>query len=75
MTADASPSGRPVRTVLDPLRVRIDHDRFGAAVLELATVAADLGYGDVRALSGSLRGSTTCATRQADRARRRRRAR
>ena len=54
MTADASPSGRPIRTVLDTLRARIDHDRFDAAVFELATVAADLGYGDVRALSGSM---------------------
>lgn len=54
MTADASPSGRPIRTVLDPLRARIELDRFDAAVFELATVAADLGYGDVRALSGSV---------------------
>ena len=54
MTFDASPSGRPVRTVLDTLRARIDLDRFDAAVFELPTVAADLGYGDIRALSGSV---------------------
>jgi beta-phosphoglucomutase-like phosphatase (HAD superfamily) len=49
-----SPSGRPVRTVLEPLRTSIDLDRLDVAVLELETVAADLGYGDVRALSGSV---------------------
>ena len=54
MSAGTSPSGRPARTVLDTLRVRIDFDRFDAAVFELETVAADLGYGDVRALSASI---------------------
>ena len=54
MSADASPSGRPIQTVLDTLRVKIDLDRFDAAVLELETVAADLGYGDVRPLSASV---------------------
>jgi len=54
MSTDASPSGRPIRTVLDTLRARIDLDRFDAATFELATVAADLGYGDIRALSGSV---------------------
>lgn len=49
-----SPSGRPVRTVLEPLRTRLELDRIDAAVLELETIAADLGYGDVRALSGSV---------------------
>lgn len=45
---------RPVRTVLDTLRARIDHDDFDAAVLWLESVVADLGYGDVRALPGSV---------------------
>ena len=54
MSTAASPSGRPVRTVLEPLRTRVDLDSFDAAVFELDTVAADLGYGDVRALSGSI---------------------
>ena len=54
MIAGASPSGRPVRTVLETLRARIDPDRFDAALFELETVAADLGYGDVRALAGSV---------------------
>jgi phosphoglycolate phosphatase-like HAD superfamily hydrolase len=54
VSSEASPSGRPVRTVLDTLRVRVDLDRFDAAVFELETVAADLGYGDVRALSASI---------------------
>ena len=40
--------------MLEPLRTRIDLDRFDAVVLELETVAADLGYGDVRALSGAV---------------------
>lgn len=54
MSAGTSPSGRPVRTVLEPLRPRIDLDQLDAAVLELETVAADLGYGDVRPLSGAV---------------------
>ena len=52
--SSTSPSGRPVRTVLEPLRTRIELDRFDAALLELEAVAADLGYGDVRALSGAV---------------------
>jgi beta-phosphoglucomutase-like phosphatase (HAD superfamily) len=54
VTEGLSPSGRPIRTVIDPLRARIELDRFDAAILELETVVADLGYGDVRALSGSV---------------------
>jgi beta-phosphoglucomutase-like phosphatase (HAD superfamily) len=50
----SSPSGRPVRTVLEPLRTSIELDRIDAAIFEIETVAADLGYGDVRALSGSV---------------------
>jgi phosphoglycolate phosphatase-like HAD superfamily hydrolase len=45
---------RPVVTVLDMLRTRIDHDDFDAAVFSLGAVAADLGYGDVRPLPGSI---------------------
>jgi beta-phosphoglucomutase-like phosphatase (HAD superfamily) len=45
---------RPVPTVLDTLRWRIDHDDFDAAVFWLESVVADLGYGDVRALPGSV---------------------
>ena len=45
---------RPVVTVLDMLRTRIDHDDFDAVVFSLGAVAADLGYGDVRALPGSI---------------------
>lgn len=45
---------RPVWSVLDVLRARIDHDAFDAAIFSLATVAADLGYGDVRPLAGSI---------------------
>jgi phosphoglycolate phosphatase-like HAD superfamily hydrolase len=45
---------RPVVTVLDVLRKRIDHDDFDAAIFALEAVAADLGYGDVRALPGSI---------------------
>jgi beta-phosphoglucomutase-like phosphatase (HAD superfamily) len=40
--------------VLDTLRARIDHDAFDAAVFALEAVVADLGYGDVRALPGSI---------------------
>lgn len=49
-----SPSGRRAATVLDTLRPRIDADRFDAVVFSLESVAADLGYGDVRALPGSV---------------------
>jgi HAD superfamily hydrolase (TIGR01509 family) len=45
---------RPVATVLDMLRARIDHTRFDAALFTLESVAADLGYGDVRPLPGSI---------------------
>jgi phosphoglycolate phosphatase-like HAD superfamily hydrolase len=45
---------RPLVTVLDMLRTRIDHDAFDAAVFSLEAVAADLGYGDVRPLPGSI---------------------
>jgi beta-phosphoglucomutase-like phosphatase (HAD superfamily) len=45
---------RPVTTVLDVLRAEIDLDAFDAALFSLETVAADLGYGDIRALPGSI---------------------
>jgi len=45
---------RPVATVLDVLRPRIDHDDFDVAIFCLEAVAADLGYGDVRPLAGSI---------------------
>ena len=45
---------RPVTTVLDVLRVQIEFDAFDAAVFSLEAVAADLGYGDIRALPGSV---------------------
>ncbi|MGZ6608864.1 MAG: HAD family hydrolase [Solirubrobacteraceae bacterium] len=45
---------RPVATVLDVLRKRIDYDAFDAAIFSLEAVAADLGYGDVRPLPGSI---------------------
>jgi trehalose 6-phosphate phosphatase len=45
---------RPVATVLDVLRKRIDPDAFDAAIFSLETVAADLGYGDIRPLPGSI---------------------
>ena len=45
---------RPIATVLDSLRARFDAERFGAAVLWLEVVAADLGYGDVRPLPGAV---------------------
>lgn len=45
---------RPVATVLDMLRTRIDHSRFDVALFTLESVAADLGYGDVRPLPGSI---------------------
>jgi beta-phosphoglucomutase-like phosphatase (HAD superfamily) len=45
---------RPVTTVLDLLRKRIDHDTFDLTIFSLDAVAADLGYGDVRALGGSI---------------------
>lgn len=45
---------RPVPSVLDTLRPRIDHDDFDGAVFSLEAVVADLGYGDVRPLPGSV---------------------
>jgi beta-phosphoglucomutase-like phosphatase (HAD superfamily) len=45
---------RPVTTVLDVLRVQIELDAFDGVLLSLETVAADLGYGDIRALPGSV---------------------
>jgi beta-phosphoglucomutase-like phosphatase (HAD superfamily) len=45
---------RPIVTVLDTLRARIDHDSFDAAIFSLECVAADLGYGDVRPLPGAI---------------------
>jgi beta-phosphoglucomutase-like phosphatase (HAD superfamily) len=49
-----SPSGRRATTVLDTLAPRIESERFDAVVFSLESVAADLGYGDVRALPGSV---------------------
>jgi beta-phosphoglucomutase-like phosphatase (HAD superfamily) len=45
---------RPITTVLDSLRARVDAERFDAAVVWLEAVAADLGYGDVRPLPGAV---------------------
>jgi beta-phosphoglucomutase-like phosphatase (HAD superfamily) len=45
---------RPVHTVLDTLRARLDHNAFDGAVFSLESVVADLGYGDVRPLPGSI---------------------
>lgn len=45
---------RPIVTALDSMRRRLDHDAFDAAVFSLPAVAADLGYGDVRALPGAI---------------------
>ena len=45
---------RGVHTVLDTLRARVDHDAFDGVVFSLESVVADLGYGDVRALPGSI---------------------
>jgi beta-phosphoglucomutase-like phosphatase (HAD superfamily) len=45
---------RPVATVLDVLRTRVAPDAFDVAIFSLETVAADLGYGDVRPLPGSI---------------------
>lgn len=41
---------RPIATVL----ARIDLDRFDVVLLTLESVAADLGYGDIRPLPGSV---------------------
>jgi beta-phosphoglucomutase-like phosphatase (HAD superfamily) len=45
---------RPIATVLDALRARIDAERFDGIVVWLEAVAADLGYGDVRPLPGAV---------------------
>jgi len=45
---------RPLATVLDTLRARIDAERFDSIVFWLEAVAADLGYGDVRPLPGAV---------------------
>ena len=45
---------RPIATVLDTLRARLDAERFDSIVLWLEAVAADLGYGDVRPLPGAV---------------------
>ncbi len=45
---------RPISTVLDTLRARIDVASFDVVVLTLECVAADLGYGDIRPLPGSV---------------------
>jgi beta-phosphoglucomutase-like phosphatase (HAD superfamily) len=45
---------RPIATVLDGLRARVDAERFDAVVLSLEAVVADLGYGDVRPLPGAV---------------------
>jgi beta-phosphoglucomutase-like phosphatase (HAD superfamily) len=45
---------RPIATVLDALRARIDAERFDGVVVWLEAVAADLGYGDVRPLPGAV---------------------
>ena len=57
MTPDSPFDGgkpRPIATVLDALRARIDAERFDAVVVWLEAVAADLGYGDVRPLPGAV---------------------
>lgn len=45
---------RPIVTALDAMRRRIDLDAFDVAVFSLNAVAADLGFGDVRPLPGSV---------------------
>jgi beta-phosphoglucomutase-like phosphatase (HAD superfamily) len=45
---------RPIATVLDSLRARVDAERFDGVVVWLEAVAADLGYGDVRPLPGAI---------------------
>jgi phosphoglycolate phosphatase-like HAD superfamily hydrolase len=53
-TNDSPLRRRPVVTVLDVLRKRIDHRDFDAVALSLDALVVDLGYGDVRALLGSV---------------------
>jgi beta-phosphoglucomutase-like phosphatase (HAD superfamily) len=45
---------RPLNSVLDLLRARIDLADYDTVLLSLDAVAADLGYGDVRPLPGSI---------------------
>jgi beta-phosphoglucomutase-like phosphatase (HAD superfamily) len=45
---------RPLVTSLDALRMPVTLDEFDGAILALEAVAADLGYGDVRPLPGSV---------------------
>jgi beta-phosphoglucomutase-like phosphatase (HAD superfamily) len=45
---------RPFTTVLDVLRTETTWDAFDAALFSIESVAADLGYGDIRALPGSV---------------------
>jgi beta-phosphoglucomutase-like phosphatase (HAD superfamily) len=45
---------RPIATVLDGLRARIDAEKFDGVVVWLEAVAADLGYGDIRPLPGAI---------------------
>lgn len=54
LSSPTSPSGRRAGTVLDTLRLKIDPAAFDVAVFTLESVAADLGYGDVRALPGAV---------------------
>lgn len=51
--ASRSPE-RPFTTVLDVLRSELDQNAFDAALFSIEAVAADLGYGDIRALPGSI---------------------
>ncbi len=50
----SAPRPRPVTTVLDVLRAELDQESFDGALFSIETVAADLGYGDIRALPGSI---------------------
>jgi beta-phosphoglucomutase-like phosphatase (HAD superfamily) len=45
---------RPIVTSLDMVRPRIDLDGFDGAIFGLNAIAADLGFGDIRALPGAL---------------------
>jgi beta-phosphoglucomutase-like phosphatase (HAD superfamily) len=45
---------RPVPTVVDALRLRLDDDAFDVVAFALEAVARHLGYGDVRALPGAV---------------------
>jgi HAD superfamily hydrolase (TIGR01509 family) len=45
---------RPIPTVLDTLRARLDLDAVDAVAFSLESVVADLGYGDLRPLPGSV---------------------